>query len=244
MTGNGRPDRMSVLKDLKFYATQAHPCSYLSDRQAITLFMDPATSLDSTLYSHLSDIGFRRSGRHIYRPRCNGCNACIPARVVARDFVPRRSQKKTWNKNQDLQVTAHKAINDDETYELYQLYINNQHKDGDMYPATEEQFESFLVQSPEFCTFYKFRLKGQLIAVAVTDRLTNGLSAIYTFYHPLFSRRSLGRFCILWQIEQTRAMGLEYLHLGYWIKGCQKMNYKIQYRPLEIHINNRWVTLK
>lgn len=235
---------MSVLKDLKFYATQPHPCSYLSNRQAITLFMDPATSLDSNLYSHLSDIGFRRSGRHIYRPRCNGCNACIPARVAVNDFAPRRSQRKTWKKNQDLEVTAHKAINDDETYALYKIYIDNQHKDGDMYPATEEQFESFLVQCPEFCTFYKFRLKGQLIAVAVTDRLSNGLSAIYTFYHPESNRRSLGRFCILWQIEQAKAMGLEHLHLGYWIKDCQKMNYKIQYRPLEIYINNRWVTLK
>ena len=235
---------MSVLKDLKFYATQPHTCSYLPERQAITLFMDPSTELDSGLYSHLSDIGFRRSGRHIYRPRCNGCNACIPARVAVKQFVRRRTQKKNWNKNQDLVVTAHKAVNDEETYRLYQSYINTQHKDGDMYPATEEQFESFLVQCPDFCTFYKFRLGDELLAVAVTDRLKHGLSAIYTFYHPHYPRRSLGRYCILWQIEQTRKMGFDYLHLGYWIKDCQKMNYKIQYRPLEIYLNNRWVTLK
>ncbi len=236
---------MSALKDLKFFATQPHDCSYLEDKQATTLFLDPDKELAPDLYRHLADIGFRRSGKHVYRPHCQNCNACIPARVSVNFFEPRRGQRKVINRNQDITVTRHKAEYDEESYELYKNYICSQHKDGDMYPPSISQFKSFLVDCPDFCSFFKFRLKDQLIAVAVTDELSNSLSAIYTFYDTELSKgRSLGSFCILWQIQETQKMELKYLHLGYWIKECQKMNYKIQYRPLEVYVNNHWVTLK
>jgi leucyl-tRNA---protein transferase len=94
-----------------------------------------------------------------------------------------------------------------------------------------------------FCRFFEFRLEGQLIAVAVTDVLPNGLSAVYTFYDPDEERRSLGRFAILWQIAEARRLELNAVYLGYWIKNCRKMNYKTEYRPIELHVNQRWVTL-
>lgn len=235
---------MSALKDLKFYATQPHDCSYLPDKQAITLFMDPDEELDASLYRNLADIGFRRSGKHIYRPHCQGCNACVPARIPVNLFSPKRSQRKNINRNSDVTVTQTPARYSEEVYKLYKKYISIQHRDGDMYPPSIEQFESFLVGCPEFCSFYEFRQDGKLLAVAVTDQLDRGLSAIYTFYDPDEAKRSLGRYCILWQIEETRRLGLDYLHLGYWIKDCRKMSYKIQYRPLEVYINNRWVALK
>jgi arginine-tRNA-protein transferase len=53
----------------------------------------------------------------------------------------------------------------------------------------------------------------------------------------------LGGFAILWQIEKAREMGLDYLYLGYWVRNCQKMAYKSDYRPLELYVNNRWTTL-
>jgi arginine-tRNA-protein transferase len=82
-----------------------------------------------------------------------------------------------------------------------------------------------------------------LVAIAVTDLLPNGLSAVYTFYDPDEERRSLGRFAILWQIDEAARLGLADLYLGYWIKNCRKMNYKTEYRPLELLINQRWVSL-
>jgi arginyl-tRNA--protein-N-Asp/Glu arginylyltransferase len=112
-----------------------------------------------------------------------------------------------------------------------------------MYPPSREQFSTFLVRALPFSRFYEFRLHGQLLAVAVTDLLPNGLSAVYTFYEPTEERRSLGRFAILWQIQEARRLNLEAVYLGYWIKNCQKMNYKTQYRPIELLINQRWVTL-
>ena len=234
---------MSIHKGLKFFATQPHECSYLPNQKATTLFMDPDISLSQSLYSTLADMGFRRSGRHIYRPHCNNCQACVPIRIPVDRFEMRRTQRKVWNRNQDLEVLRKEARYTDEYYNLYQQYIDTCHQDGDMYPANVEQFCNFLAESTEFANFYEFRLKEKLVAVCVVDTLDTGLSAIYTFYSPEYSRRSLGRYCILWLIEESRQQSHEYLHLGYWVKNCRKMNYKVEYRPTQLYINQHWSEL-
>ncbi len=233
----------SSLRDLKVYTTYPHSCSYLSEQEATTLFVDPRTPMDSTLYSQLSQLGFRRSGSHLYRPNCGSCSACIPARVPVARFELRRGQKRTWRLNSDLQINEVDGISDDQHFQLYRRYIEARHRDGDMYPPSREQYESFLSTEWGVTRFFSMRLKGQLVSAAVADELDDGLSAIYTFYEPSLHKRSLGTFAVLWQIETTRELGLKYLYLGYWIKQCQKMAYKIQFRPLELYVNGNWVDL-
>lgn len=232
---------MTDLAHLKFYATQPHPCSYLPGEQAVTLFLDPQQPIQPDTYSQLSELGFRRSGEHLYRPHCAQCRACVPARIPAADFVPNKQQLRIHKRNRDLQVTTRRPVMNEEIYQLYSRYIIARHSDGDMFPPSREQFQSFLVSEDAFCEFNEFRLDGRLLAVAVTDRLNNGLSAVYTFFDPDESRRSLGRYAILWQIEQARRSGLPAVYLGYWIRNCRKMNYKTEYRPLEMLINQRWI---
>ncbi len=234
---------MTELARLKFYATQPHPCSYLPDEQATTLFLDPAQPMDTQVYGELSEVGFRRSGDHLYRPHCQRCNACIPARLPACLFQPNRQQRKIIKRNADLQVRPVKPVFREEYYQLYSRYIEQRHADGDMYPPSREQFATFLVRDLPFCRFYEFRLDERLLAIAVTDVLPNGLSAVYTFYDPDEEKRSLGRYAILWQIGETARLGLEALYLGYWIRACRKMNYKTQYRPIELFVNQRWSLL-
>lgn len=230
----------SSLRDLKVYTTYPHSCSYLQDQEATTLFVDPRQEVDQTLYSNLSMLGFRRSGSHIYRPHCTHCSACIPARIPVGDFVPNRSQRRTLNRNSDLIIERTGDIRDDAAYELYRRYINERHADGDMYPPDRDQYESFLNNAWDCTHYYRFYDRQRLAAVAVVDVMTDGLSAIYTFFDPGLDRRSLGAFAILWQIEQARQNGLGYLYLGYWIKNCQKMAYKADYRPLELYQGGQW----
>lgn len=234
---------MTELARLKFYATQPHACSYLPEEQATTLFLDPSQPMDTRIYAELSDMGFRRSGDHLYRPHCQQCNACIPARIPAADFVANRQQRKILRRNEDLRVRAVQPTFNDEYYKLYARYIELRHADGDMYPPSHDQFSTFLVRDLPFARFYEFRLADRLMAIAVTDVLPNGLSAVYTFYDPDEERRSLGRYCILWQIHEAARLGLQAVYLGYWIKNCRKMNYKTQYRPIELLVNQRWITL-
>lgn len=234
---------MTSLSNLKVFATHPHKCSYLEQEQATTLFIDPDTEVDVELYSTLSGMGFRRSGPHIYRPHCEFCTACVPARIPVEQFVPNRQQRKTLNRNRQVQVRAITDINDNQYYQLYEKYINCRHVDGDMYPPSREQYEAFLTNDIGNTHYYEFTLDQQLIAVAVTDQMSDGLSAIYTFFEPELNRLSLGRFAVLWQIERAKTLGLAYVYLGYWIKNCRKMNYKIDYRPIQLLIKNRWQTL-
>ena len=234
---------MTELARLKFYATQPHPCSYLDNEQATTLFLDPSQPMDVEVYAELSELGFRRSGDHLYRPHCQYCTACVAARIPADQFIPNRQQRRILKRNSDLTVSEVRPAFSEEYYDLYARYIEQRHSDGDMYPPSREQFSTFLVRDLPFSRFYEFRLAGQLLALAVTDLLPNGLSAVYTFYDPEQERRSLGRFAILWQIGETARRGLHAVYLGYWIKNCRKMNYKTQYRPIELLVNQRWVAL-
>lgn len=233
---------MTNLAELKLFATRPHACSYLADQQATTLFVDPAATIDANLYTGLSQCGFRRSGSHFYRPHCEDCKACISVRVPVHSFNPNRTQRRCLKRNKDLEVQATSQPNIDEHYSLYERYIDARHKDGDMYPPTRQQYATFL-NNPLNCTRYlEFRHNNKLIACAVSDTLSHGLSAVYTYYCPDETERSLGRLAVLHQIERAKNQALEYLYLGYWIKDSAKMRYKTEYRPLQLLINQQWVT--
>jgi arginyl-tRNA--protein-N-Asp/Glu arginylyltransferase len=234
---------MTDLSTLKLFATQPHPCSYLDNQEATTLFVDPEARVDRELYTQLSQLGFRRSGAHLYRPQCLRCQACISCRIPVNLFKPNRNQRRCWQKNQDLSLHLVNSIKTREHYNLYARYIEARHQNGDMFPPSEEQYNAFLTSEWNLTHYIEFRQQERLIGIAVCDHLNDGLSAVYTFYDPAEEHRSLGKFAILAQIEKAKSLGLEYLYLGYWIKECEKMNYKIQYRPAELLINRRWMRL-
>lgn len=225
----------------QFFLTPEHPCSYLNRSNAQTLFFDPRQIVTSSVYQTLTDQGFRRSGSHLYRPHCNGCEACVPTRVPVEDFTPRRSQKRVLKRNADLHIEIEEANFSRRHYHLYERYISLRHADGDMYPASEDQFRSFLLSPWSSSVFVSTYEGARLVSVAVTDKQPHGLSAIYTFFEPNEADRSLGVWSILQQIELCREWQLPYLYLGYWIRESAKMSYKTEYRPCELYLNNRWV---
>ena len=224
---------MTALETLRFFQTPDHPCSYLPEQQATTVFADPDAIITTTLYSQLSQLGFRRSGAHIYRPHCAACNACVPVRLPVSIFRRKRRHQRVITRNQDLTKQQLPPHSNDEIWSLYERYINHRHSDGDMYPADREQFASFLVNGRPEALFTEYRLGNQLIAVAVSDQLNDGLSAIYTFFDPDHAQRSLGTLAILDLIQKTEAAELPHLYLGYWIEASNKMRYKAEFRPQE-----------
>ncbi len=228
----------------QFFVTPAHPCSYLPRRQANTLFLDPREIIHPSSYQALTELGFRRSGSHLYRPHCKSCQACIPARIPVESFVPKRSQRRVESRNADLTIKIEAASYSRRYYDLYADYITTRHMDGDMYPPSIDQFRSFLLSQWSDTVFVCTYLDKKLLSVAVTDRQERGISAIYTFFDPSEERRSLGVFSILTQIELCQMQGLPYLYLGYWIRDSDKMRYKTDYRPVELFVNGGWVTFK
>ncbi len=231
---------MSVLPKIKLYSTHPHSCSYLPDEQATTLFVDPEEQISPSTYQALSELGFRRSGSHHYRPHCEQCSECLPVRLPVAGFRPSRRQKRVARRNEDVEFRLVDSIDSDAHYALYARYIQQRHADGDMYPPSVDQYRQFLVDDAGFSRYFEMRRDGELIGVSVADQLPTALSAIYTYFDPDQHRRSPGSLAILKLVEEAASRGLEYLYLGYWIQQCMKMSYKIDFRPIEILIEGRW----
>lgn len=231
------------LQGLKFYATQAHACSYLPERDAVTLFADPAAPMDTATYSALARLGFRRSGEHVYRPHCPRCRACVPVRIPVASFRPDRSQRRTWERNADLRVVPRPATYDSEHFDLYQRYLHSRHAGGGMDNGNADDYVRFVTSDWSDTLLYEFRLGDCLLGVAAVDHLVDGLSAVYTFFDPDERRRALGVWSVLWQVEETRRRALPWLYLGYWIAESPKMAYKTRYRPLQGYDGAKWKIL-
>ena len=235
---------MNYRMHFNLYATPPHECNYLPHHQATTVFIDPNFPKDNLLYDNLSQHGFRRSGEHLYRPHCRNCEECIPVRVPVRKFVPRRSQRRILQKNRDLRIVTKESEFEPEHFDLYCRYLATRHIGGGMDNPTPSSYMKFLTSHWSKTEFCEFRLKQQLVALAVLDHLQNGLSAVYTFFDPALKERSLGVYAILWEIEEAKRLKRDWLYLGYWIKGCRKMSYKIEYQPLEFYCHGTWQEIK
>ena len=156
--------KSSTSEQTKLYITPTHPCSYLASEEAQTLFVDPRKIISSQLYSGLTERGFRRSGSHIYKPHCANCNKCIPIRLNVSSFKANKTQRRVLKQNSDLECRIEKTEFTSASYTLFERYIEARHKDGDMYPATEDQFKSFLLSPWANTRSLNFYLDGDLVS--------------------------------------------------------------------------------
>lgn len=227
---------------LRLFDTGAHPCGYWPERTARDLVLDPRDPRLPQLYPLALSWGFRRSGDIVYRPHCGACRACVAVRVPVREFVPDRSQRRCLRRNADVEMRVVATERTDEQLALYQRYLAARHPGGGMDDHGAAEYDQFLVGAWASGRFLEFRACGQLLAVAVTDRVEKALSAVYTFYDPDpdHAARGLGTLAILQQIAWARREQLEHLYLGYWIEGHRKMDYKRRFRPLETFTGRGW----
>lgn len=224
----------------QFFLTAAMPCPYLPERQERKLFTHLNGRRASALHRLLTDHGFRRSQNLIYRPACEGCSACQSVRIVAEEFEAGASLRRNARRNSDLQSEETMARVTEEQYGLFHKYLEARHAGGGMTQMTYSDYEYMVEDTPVRSMLVEYRAagtendRGELVAVALTDVMTDGLSMVYSFFDPDLAERGLGTFMILDHIERARRAGLAYVYLGYWVKNSPKMAYKARFRPLEV----------
>ncbi|WP_409439934.1 arginyltransferase [Psychromonas sp. GE-S-Ul-11] len=234
---------MSQTSELKVGMTATFPCSYLADKEEqLIMLLDPEENAKQH-YASLMAIGFRRSGEQVYRPHCPACNGCESLRINSQQFKLSKSQKRLINKNKHFTIAISNTISES-YYPLYERYINQVHPDGVMFPATQAQFDSFVACTWGDILFIEVYDGEKLISVSVTDVLTSGQSSVwsafYCFYDPDYHYASLGKYAVLQQLDLAKKHNIDFLYLGYYIKNCQKMNYKNQFNPHQRFINQQW----
>lgn len=221
----------------QLFLTAAMPCPYLPGRQERKLFTHLSGRRASSLHHLLSENGFRRSQNLIYRPACEGCNACQSVRIVAHEFVPSGRYRRVLAKNSDIAVNVRPTTATSEQYDLFKRYLDSRHAGGGMTQMSAIDYEYMVEDTPVQSVLVEYRLREhpeRLVAVALTDVMPDGLSMVYSFYDPDLAHRSLGTFLILDHIAQVRSAHLSYVYLGYWVKDSPKMAYKAQFRPLQV----------
>ncbi len=226
---------------IQLYQSTEHPCSYLPDHQAQNLVIDPELEKTPELYGFLVSLGFRRSGTMIYRPGCADCNQCRPIRIPVERFNPNRSQRRIWKRcNEIISVIDRPVTFHAEHYDLFVRYLQQRHADGEMTHMSAEEYMRFLSCSWLDTRFIELRIEEQLVGIIVSDRLPDGLSAVYTYFDPKQAKLGLGVYAVLWQIEACKRDFKPWLYLGYWIADCRKMSYKANFKPYQSYTESQW----
>ena len=227
-----------------FYTTAPLPCPYVAgrtERKVVTEITGPDAD---RVHDRLSRAGFRRSHNIAYAPVCPGCQSCVPIRIPVAAFEPGRTLRRIARANLGVTGMEMPPRATSEQFQLFVRYQRVRHGEGDMAAMSFFDYRTMIEDTPIDTSIVELRdASDVLVGACLTDRLGDGLSAVYSFFEPALEARSLGTWTILWLIERARTLGLPHVYLGYWVPESPKMAYKARFRPAEILTGGVWRTL-
>ncbi len=233
-------------RQIRFFLTAPSPCPYLPDRFERKVFAHLPLSDGANVNDSLTQVGFRRSQNIAYRPACEACAACVSARIPVADYGFSRSERKTLARNEDVERSVVEAEATMEQFDLLRRYLMARHAAGGMAEMAWPDYVAMVEDTAVRTHVIEYRIKardggpGDLIACALVDVMSDGLSLVYSYYDPTLTRRSLGSFVILDHVVQAGLAPVPYVYLGYWVRGSAKMAYKVRFSPIELLRPDGW----
>jgi arginine-tRNA-protein transferase len=242
MTSSFPPFHVGRSRD--YYLTSPSPCPYLPGQRERKVFTFLGGEGASALNSPLSRRGFRRSQNIAYLPACDRCSACKPVRILTEGF-DERPWRRVLRRNAGVECRLVPAQTTTEQFSVLRSYLDARHADGGMMHMTVLDYAQMVEQTPVDTRIHEYRgPDGDLLACALTDRVEDGYSMVYSFFDPTAKERSLGSYMILEHVRRAQAQGLPHIYLGYWVEGSPKMDYKRRFAPLETLTPRGWLPLK
>ncbi|MCF7788140.1 MAG: hypothetical protein K9N47_18605 [Prosthecobacter sp.] len=180
--------------------------------------------------------GWRHFGRHFFRYSTQqatdgSLQTITPLRIDLASCTPTKSQRRVLNKNADLRTEIVPAVIDDELRALFQ-----RHKQRFTHNIPDT-LETFLgpdpAQGPCPCRMLRVFDGPRLIAASFYDLGQYSASSIYGIFEPEYSKRSLGIFTMLLEIQHCRTSGLRWLYPGYATREPSLYDYKKQFRSTQ-----------
>lgn len=237
MSDISAPQQQIIDRLDRFFLESAADCPYGLARPAVYRVAG-FNRIPPELMGALLAAGFRRNGNTIYTMNCPGCQACKPIRLLPDHFIPNRSQRRTLKKNQEISVEFGPLIPTQEKLALLEKFFHHR------YPGrnnnAHDYYSGFFLSNSGFSLEATYRQRGQLVGTAIIDLGSSWMSAVYFFFDPDHSERSLGTFNILQLIELCKQHGLAELYLGYWIAEVKAMRYKAVFLPHQLLHQGHW----
>ncbi len=218
-----------------------HRCPYLADQTAVLPMRLPLVQLTGDQFDACLARGDRRQGILLYRPECGSCHACEAIRLDVGQFAPSRTQARMHRLGRArLTVRLGRPQVDAERVRLYNLHKRLRGLDSGEGLATAADYSGFLAESCVDTWELTYWLGPQLVGLAIVDRGTTSLSAVYCCYDPQVSGLSVGVFSVVEQVALCQHWGIQWLYLGFFVAGCRAMRYKASYGPHQRLIGGQW----
>ena len=213
--------------------TLEEKCSYLPGLQQTTHYKI-IQECDIEYNAHLIERGWRRFGNMYFRPTCEGCSSCESIKIDVKNYKFSKSERRVVKKNSHIKTILRRPTASHSHIDLFERYHDYMHEKRGWDKQTiniKNYYISFVNGYNEYGYEVLFFDDDKLIAVDLIDILPNGISSIYFYYDPEYSHLSLGRFSMLRQISYAQQNGLEWIYMGYYVKECQSLSYKSDYKP-------------
>jgi leucyl-tRNA---protein transferase len=179
--------------------------------------------------------GWRHFGTHFFRYNLGIYNdeirRVIPLRIRLTEFSLSKSQSRILRKNADLQCEIRPIKITAEVENLFERHRLRfkQHPPDSLHTFLSTEPAKTPCEGIELAVYDRDRL----VATSFFDAGRSALSGVYAVFDPNESRRSLGIFTMLKEIEFAIAGGKEFYYQGYCYSGESFYDYKKRFRGTE-----------